>query len=97
MISSVLRMMLHDCHDTHRRHSEKPLSLSSRDVYPHMQSGDGLDYDPKTLVSYTVYGGIGYDRPEVLLQAVVYARGDGPACVMPPLDDEEDPGEFDRR
>lgn len=56
------------------------------------QSDRGLDYEPKTLVSYTICGGIGYDRSEVLLQAVVYARGDGPACIMPPPDDEEDPG-----
>lgn len=36
-------------------------------------------------MSYSISGGIGFKKPaEMLLQAVVYARGDGPACVMPP-------------
>lgn len=43
-----------------------------------------LRFEPRTLVSYTVSGGMGFEKPNVLLQAVVYARGDGPACVMPP-------------
>lgn len=55
------------------------------------QSDDeSLGFDPRTLVSYTISGGIGFEPPEVLLQAVVYARGDGPACVMPPTEGEDD-------
>ncbi|CBN75598.1 hypothetical protein Esi_0148_0039 [Ectocarpus siliculosus] len=48
------------------------------------EDDEGLDYEPRTLVSYSISGGIGYDAPATLLQALVYARGDGPACVMPP-------------
>ena len=46
--------------------------------------GEGLSFEPRTLVSYTISGGMGFEKPNVLLQAVVFARGDGPACVMPP-------------
>lgn len=35
-------------------------------------------------MSYSISGGIGFKPAQVLLKAVVYARGDGPACVMPP-------------
>lgn len=45
---------------------------------------EGLRFEPRTLVSYTISGGMGFEKPNVLLQAVVYARGEGPACVMPP-------------
>lgn len=51
---------------------------------PVKQSGERLNFEPRTLVSYTISGGMGFEKPNVLLQAVVYARGDGPACVMPP-------------
>lgn len=50
----------------------------------------GLPYQPRTLVSYSISGGIGYRAPAVLLQAVVYARGGGPACVMKSAGAEDD-------
>lgn len=43
----------------------------------------GVGFDPRTLVSYTITGAVGFEPPEVILQAVVYARGNGPACVVP--------------
>lgn len=38
-----------------------------------------MDFDPQTVVSYTITGGIDYGEPELLLHALVYARQDGPA------------------
>ncbi|CAM9405115.1 unnamed protein product, partial [Scytosiphon promiscuus] len=58
------------------------------------EDGD-LPYPPRTLITYSISGGIGYRPPVVLLQAVVYARGDRPACVMPPPEAREPEGEDD--
>lgn len=55
----------------------------------------GLGFDPRTLVSYTISGGVGFEPPEVLLQAVIYARGNGPACVISPGSEEGDDGNMD--
>lgn len=42
-------------------------------------------------MSYSVSGGIGHESSDSLLQAVLYARGDGPACVMtPPVEEGGD-------
>ncbi|CAM9784354.1 unnamed protein product, partial [Sphacelaria rigidula] len=54
----------------------------------------GVGFEPRTLVSYTISGGIGYEPPELLLQAIVYARGNGPACVPAPSV-EKDTGDAD--
>lgn len=53
----------------------------------------GLGFHPRTLVSYSISGGIGFQAPEVLLQAVIYARGNGPACVMQPTKEGDDNGD----
>lgn len=69
----------------------RPTSVTNQQL-----DGAGLGYEPRTIVSYSISGGIGFDPAEILLQAVVYARGDGPACVMPPprsgahQDDDDD-------
>lgn len=41
-----------------------------------------MAFEPRTVVTYTISGGIDFERPEVLLEAVVYAREDGPGCIL---------------